>query len=81
LQLRAAEEQIILRSRAVEMQWSSDKCQQSVKGMCSFFSCFRFSISLFHDCAVCSAGYIDWADVEIVSINSTDSNQSSVHWM
>jgi len=37
LQLRAAEEQIILRSRAVEMRWSSDKCQQSVKGMCNFF--------------------------------------------
>ena len=35
MQLRAAEEQIILRSRAVEMQWSSDKCQQSAKGKCN----------------------------------------------
>jgi len=44
LQLRAAEEQIILRSRAVEMQWSSDKCQQSVKGMCNFvyYSCLLY---------------------------------------
>ena len=32
-QLRGAERQIILRGRAAELRWSSDKCEQSTAGL------------------------------------------------
>jgi len=51
LQLRAAEEQIILRSRAVEMRWSSDKYQQSVKGTCNFYLHFCLSVYVNTTCS------------------------------
>jgi hypothetical protein len=37
-QLNVAQSMIFQRSRAAEVNWSSDKCQQSQTGLCSFFT-------------------------------------------